>query len=180
MKKDKKKLDDLTKTKLLIQGEYILIALIFLVIGILKLVGIIDSNSTSTKAHIFNFITIAGGVWIIVDFVWVLLSKKRKAKNDILDKCLNLPIGIFLIVYDVICFVNWNTPNNELNRIGVSIVFFLVFASYGFQGVYHWFKPSKQVLQAVEEMKKAEEEEKQKEIDAKNKETEISNNEDKQ
>ena len=38
----KKKLDYYTKSKLLIQGEYLLIAIVFLVLAILRLVGVIS------------------------------------------------------------------------------------------------------------------------------------------
>ena len=52
----KKKLDALTKAKLIYSGELIIIAVIFLVVAILKLTGVIPYNST--RHLVFNWITL--------------------------------------------------------------------------------------------------------------------------
>lgn len=151
-----KELDELTKTKVIMQGEYVLIALVFLVLGFLKIFGVINSDSQSTKAHIFNFITSAGSLWVISDFLWSSFSKKRHNRVDYIDKVVTLPIGLYLLVYNILCFINWSNPSPYLNKIGVSILFFMIFIVYMFIGIYHWFKTSKQVLKIIEEAKEEE------------------------
>ena len=94
-----KNLSEETKTKLVYSGELIIIAIVFLVLGILKIVDVMKYNEQ--RRLIFNYITLVGGVWVISDFIWMLLSKKRRAKNCLLDKILNLPLGIYLLIFDI-------------------------------------------------------------------------------
>ena len=64
------------KYKLIYSGELLLIAVVFLVLGILKLTGVMTSKQP--RIAIFNWITIFGGLWIITDLIWTLVSKKRR------------------------------------------------------------------------------------------------------
>ena len=68
-------LKEIKKTKLIYTIELIVIAIVFVVIATLELTRVI---TISERHHmIFNFVTLAGGLWIITDFVWVLLSKRE-------------------------------------------------------------------------------------------------------
>lgn len=154
--KSRKPLEPITKVKLLIQGEYLVIAILFLVFGILKICGIM--NSSPLRAHIFNFVTLAGSLWIIADFIWCTVSKKRKEKVTYLDKVINLPLGIYLLIYNIISLVIWDNVA-EWYRYGISFVFFYIFLSYSFQAVYHWFYPTKALLNAVSEVEEEEDKE---------------------
>ncbi len=147
MAKEKKKMSDMTKVKLIYCGELLIIAIIFLVLGILKLTGVMGTSST--RQSIFNWVTLFGGTWVIIDFIWFLASKKRRAKNSLLDKCLNLPLGPYLITFDLICLIT--TESEQFYTIGTSIVFLYIFFSYAFQGVYHFFKPNPAMIEAAEE-----------------------------
>lgn len=147
----KKKLDTLTKTKLLIQGEYLLIAVLFLVFGILKLLNIMKSNET--RSHVFIIITFIGSIWVISDFIWSTFSKKRRAKVTYLDKIIMLPFGLWMFTYDLYSIIVWN---NALTwyQYGIGSSFIAVSILYGFQAIYHWFVPTKAVLEIVREEEK--------------------------
>ena len=68
----------LKKAKLFYSGELLVFAVAFLVIAILKFVGVIAYNAT--RQTVFNWITIFGGSWIIIDFFWTVFSKTRRPK----------------------------------------------------------------------------------------------------
>ena len=148
-----KEKDGLKKYKLIYSGELLLISLVFLVLGILKLTGVMTSKQP--RMAIFNWITMIGGLWIIADFFWTLLSKKRRRKNSLLDKILNLPIPLFLSPFDLYFLIKY--PGPEVFSICVGSVFLYVFLNYAFQGIYHYFKPSPALLIAYEEDKKMKE-----------------------
>lgn len=143
------------KYKLIYSGELLLIAIVFLVLGILKLTGVMASKQP--RIAIFNWITMFGGLWIITDFFWTLLSKKRRKKNCLLDKILNLLIALYVIPIDFIYLINY--PGAELFSILVGAMFLYVFVNYTFQAIYHYFKPLPSLLIAYNEDKKQKEEE---------------------
>ncbi len=147
----KKKLSDETKVKLFYSGELFLIGLVFAIIAILVLIGVIKRSDT--KNLVFNWITIFGGTWLIVDFFWGLCSKSRRKRICLLDKILHLPLGIYLVTFDLICFI----AKPDIYSWGVPVAFLYVALSYTFEAIYHWFKPLPQILEAIEEDKKEEE-----------------------
>lgn len=146
----KNKLDELTKAKLIYSGELLIISLVFIVVAILRLVGVMESNSTFHT--IFNWITIFGGTWIIIDCVWTTVSPTKRAKTSLLDKYLNLPAGIFLIIFDIMCF----TGNIDDNGWKTLFPIFLIYLGidYIIQSIYHWFKPLPALLEDDESEKK--------------------------
>ena len=148
MKQEKKKLDELTKAKLLLQGEYLLISIIFLVLGILKLAGVY--NTSTVRGHIFNFVTLVGGIWTVTDFCWSTFSKKRREKVTYLDKVLALPLGLYLIAYNLISIIIWNNVS-QWYQYGIGFVFIYAFLMFSFEAIYHWFYPTKALLDAVKE-----------------------------
>ena len=147
------------KYKLIYSGELLLIAVVFLVLGILKLTGVMTSKQP--RIAIFNWITIFGGLWIIIDLIWTLVSKKRRKKNCLLDKFLNLPIALFVIPFDLIYLINY--PGAELFSKCVGFMFIYIFINYTFQAIYHYFKPLPSLILAYNEEKKQKEEELNKE-----------------
>lgn len=163
MKTTKNKMDPYKKTKLIYSGEFLLIAIVFLVLIILKLCDVIKSDNF-IKSTIFNFVTLAGGIWLITDFIWASVSKKRRARICYLDKCLHLPIGIYLIVFDLISIINWKASSyigiNSYDwfKYGIVIVFSYIVLDYSFEGIYHYFYPIPEMLKISEEIKKEEEE----------------------
>ena len=151
----KKKLDMITKAKLIYSGELMLFFVLFLVIAILRITGVMGGNDVRSK--IFNWVTIFGGTWLTIDFFWALFSKKRRTKIALIDKCLHLPAGLYLISFDIYCFVTNPAGNSDVYRYGVPIVLFYLCSCYLFESIYHFFKPVPGLLE-IEEMAKAEEE----------------------
>ena len=164
----------LKKSELIYSGELLAFSVVFLVIGFLKFFGVINTDPLRTT--IIAFITILGSCWIIIDFIWTLVSKKRRAKNPLIDKILVLPIAFYVITFDILCFVNWLDRLEwgvDFYRIGFSVVLFYAAAVYIFQAIYHYFVIHPLILETLEEeIRKAEEEErleleKQKELESK-------------
>jgi len=151
----KKKLDALTKVKLIYSGELLIFSIVFLVIAILEFTNVFV---ISERHHqIFNWLTIFGGTWIVADFTWMLLSKKRQAKGCLIDKITVFPLGIYLIAYDIVGFINYNKMPQEFYQYGIPAALSYVFVVYTFQAIYHWYHP---LPELVNEVKKEEEEEK--------------------
>ena len=151
---EKKKLSEETKIKLIYCGELAIIALIVIVIGALKLAGVIATKPT--RLLIYNIITTLGGAWLITDLIWALVSPKRRAKSCLLDKFMTLPVGLYLLVFDVICFIDkikGVATNDLLVKLSVGVVLLYIGAVYIFQAIYHYFKPVPQMLEAIEEAK---------------------------
>ena len=163
------------KTKLIYSGELVLFAVIFFVIATLEILGIIGKREI--MMIIFNWVTIFGGTWMLVDFFWVLFSKKRRKKNSLLDKAMIVPAGIYLITFDILCFCQLSFITMEFRRLMMGILFYYFGACYLFQGIYHYFFPVPAVTSAIEETKKAMEEEAKKEEEAANQEQPIENEE---
>ena len=118
-----KKLNTEQKIKLIYCGELVLIAIIALVIGILKLTGVMQTKPN--RLFVYNIITSAGAIWFVVDLVWALVSKKRRKKVSLLDKALLLPVSGYLAFFDIYCFIHKAQGievNDMLVRLSVGIV----------------------------------------------------------
>ena len=135
------------KNKLIYSGELLLFAIVFLVIGILELVRVI--NLSDRFQLIFKIITLVGATWISADFIWTLCSKRRRENYGLLDKIMLLPLAIYLYAYDIAGFVV--ARPYEYYQIGVPIAFFYLCCVYTFQGIYHYFNPIPLLLKAIEE-----------------------------
>lgn len=147
----KSKITPEKKMKLIYSGEFIVFSVIFLVIGFLKLFGIIGTNSTYRL--VFSIITSCGALFIMGDFLFSLFNKKRRAKVCLLDKILNLPAGLYLAVYNVLSFLAIGKAivlSEEFYKISMAIVIFYLSGNYCFQGIYHYFNPTKEFLEALE------------------------------
>ena len=149
-----KKLDPHKKIKLIYSGELMLFAILFLVFGILRITQIMPYRET--RRIVFNWITIFGAWWGIIDIVWALASKKRKARVCLLDKFLLLPLSIFIITFDLISFIA--KPTNDLFYIlSIGCAFLYISVIYLFQAIYHYYKPIPGLFDDLEEEQKTEE-----------------------
>ena len=149
-----KKIDPEKKVKLMYSGELLLFAIIFLVFGILKLTNVMKYNET--RRIIFNWITIFGGTWGIIDFIWGAVSKKRRQRICLLDKILLLPLSLFIITFDFISLLA--KPANEyFYSCSIGCAFMYVSAIYIFESIYHYYRPIPGLLEDEEEEEKKEE-----------------------
>ena len=150
-----------TKVKLIYSGELVVIAIIAAVIAILKLTGVIPTNPT--RLLIYNIITLAGGLWFIIDLVWTLKSEKRRKKSSLLDKTLAMPISAYLLFFDAYCFIykaQGIDVSDDFVKISVGVVLLYVAILYVFQAIYHYYHPVPMLIEAIEEAQKMDEEEK--------------------
>ena len=153
----KQKMDEFTKAKLIYTIEISIFALAFLVVAILQIVRVIKFGETHLR--IINWITIFGASIGILDFIWFLNSPVRRKKNSMLDKCLLVPLMIYILVFDIICFINYENPQVDLAQIMIPIALIYVSAVYTLEAVYHWYKPVPMLFEALEEEKENPQEE---------------------
>lgn len=145
-----------TKVKLIYLIELAAFAIVFLVIGILEIVGVIHIREIVLT--IFNWITIFGGTWMIIDFIWTMTSKKRQKKNSRLDKALLLPLGLYLITFDLICLIGQidKVEQYDVYKYGVASALLYIALIYSFEAVYHWFHPIPGLMEGIEAAEKLE------------------------
>ena len=159
----KQKMDLETKAKLIYSVELGVFALIFLVIAILKFTGVIPTHDVRLK--VFNWITLFGGTWLVVDFFWAILDKKRQKRIAVIDKCIHLPAGLYLITFDLYCLIAQPAIDSPICRYGVPIVLTYLGLCYVFEAIYHFKYPVPGIIEAgkeevpVEDAKKEEESE---------------------
>lgn len=144
---------DQKKTILIYCGELAVFALIFFVIGLLIILNIIQI--AGWKRYAFTFVTLIGGLWPIADFIWILVSKKHRSHNSLLDKCLALPVPLSLIPLDIWILVN-GISAVEVNvfRFGISVPLIYFALVYAIEAIYHYFKPIPMLLEDDEDEKK--------------------------
>ena len=145
----KQKMDDITKAKLIYSIELGVFAVVFLVIAILKFVGVIGVNAT--RLTVFNWITLFGGSWLVVDFLWALFDKKRQKRVALIDKCIHLPAGLYLVVFDLYCLIAKPAIDSTICRYATPIVLTYLGLCYAFEAIYHFKYPVPGLLDALEE-----------------------------
>ena len=149
----KQKMDIETKAKLIYSIELGVFALIFITIAILKVTGVIPTNAT--RVLIFNWVTLFGGTWLIVDFLWAILSQKRQKRVSLLDKVLHLPAGFYLIAFDIYCLVG-KPDDPNVYRYGIPIVLGYLGLCYTFEALFHFWHPIPGLLDSLKEEEKPE------------------------
>ena len=160
----------LKKYKRIFSIEYLVIATILLVIGFLKIFGILGYNPE--RVLVYNIITLIGVAYIIFDLVFNLASKKRRAKMCVIDKVFPCLLAIYLIAFDILVLAK--IKDDELfiqYSIGAVLLYAGCFST--FLGIYHYFKPSQQIYDVVDEIYEA----KLKELEEESKKEETSNQE---
>ena len=160
----KKKMDFATKAKLIYSGELILFAIVFITLAILKVTGVIGYHDI--RAKIFNWVTIFGGSWIIADLIWAIVDKKRQKRIAIIDKIIHAPIGIYLISFDIYCFIN--QPGETVYRYGIPIALGYLGLCYIFEGLYHFKYPIPGLIEDEEESKQQEDPSKEEDLGEEN------------
>ena len=145
----KEKMDTMTKAKLIYSIELGIFAVIFLVLAVLRFTGVIPTHELRLK--IFNWVTLFGGSWIVVDFFWALLDKKRQKRVAIIDKCIHLPAGLYLIAFDLYCLIAQPAIESPICQFGVPIVLTYLGICYAFEAIYHFKYPVPGLLDALEE-----------------------------
>ena len=147
------------KIKLIYSGELIFIAVVFLVIGLLELLKVITIKDWVQL--VFKIVTLAGAAWLIADFLWTLLSLKKRAKNSLMDKVMMLPLAAYLLAFDIYGFVS--PRPYEYYQIGVPIAFFYIACAYIFQGIFHYKHPVPMVIEMINEASQEVQDDKQRE-----------------
>lgn len=144
------------KVKLIFLLEYIAISVILFTVGFLRLFGVIPNDEK--RLLVYNILTLVGVAYIAFDSIWFAISKKKRERSDLIDKIFPIPLAIFLLVFDILVLAKINATE-EFVKYSISSVLIYAGAFSLFLGIYHHFKPSKLVLQAIEEeVMKAEEE----------------------
>ena len=155
----------LKKTRIIFLVEYLVVSSVILTLGILKLTGVIDYNPKRLLAY--NIITLIGGALVVADFLWAILSKKRRQKVSLMDKFIVLPVGLYLIMFNIFCLSPYPV-SIAYTKYSIGTTLTTVGLTQLFIGIYHFFKPSKQILEAVDQeyeakLKEQEEESKKQE-----------------
>ena len=127
--------------------EYFVISAVLLLIGFLRVFDVMKYSET--RLLVYNIITLIGVAYIIFDLCWNLRKSKRK-DFSLIDKIPPLFLAAFLLVFDILVLSKAVT---NLNFIKYSICGVLFSAGiYSLViGIYHYFKPQKMFLEAVEE-----------------------------
>lgn len=144
---------DFKKFKLVYCGELLVFAILFTVLGILFLLNVIGIKPW--KYWVFPIATLCGGIWFIIDLIWMAKSKKRQEKNSWLDKILPMPCALTVIGFDIYFLINnsriGDADYEQFFRLVIGIVLCYYAVVYYFEGIYHYFKPSKALTFAFEE-----------------------------
>ena len=147
----KKKMDFATKAKLIYSGELAIFAIVFLVFAILKFSGVMPVEKT--RLTVFNWVTLFGGSWIIADFLWAILDKKRQKRIALIDKCIHLPAGLYLVTFDLYCLIAQPAIDSPICKFGAPIVLSYLCLCYGFEAVYHFYHPVPGLIEIEEKSK---------------------------
>lgn len=146
-------MDDLKKAKLMYSGELLIFAVIAIVLGILFICHVI--NVADWKKWAFTCVTLLGGCWCIADFIWTLVSPKKRAKNSLLDKILLLPNGCALLGLDIFALINLiqdpsRTDLDTFFQIEIGCALLYLSVAYIVEAIYHYYKPHPSIIEAVE------------------------------
>ena len=128
------------------------IAAILLTIGFLKIFGVLGYNPE--RVLVYNIITLVGVAYIIFDLIFNLASKRRRAKMCVIDKVFPCILAIYLIVFDILVLAKIKADEIFIQySIGAVLLYAGCFST--FLGIYHYFKPSQQIIDAVDEIYEA-------------------------
>lgn len=129
-------------------GELALFAIIFAVLGVLRITQVIGYNET--RRIVFNYITLVAAGWGIADFIWAVASPRRRKRVCLLDKIIVLPLVAFMITFDLISLIA-KPADNSFYIISVSSAILYASAALMFQAIYHYFKPLENLMEVAKE-----------------------------
>ena len=158
------------KVKLVYSVELGIFAVLFAVLGSLFLANVI--SVADWKRYAFSYVTLIGGTWLIIDFIWMCASPKRRKKNSMFDKIGVLPAALTVIVFDIYAFANGlvhipeGAETSPLFRyfLGGNMIYLCFF--YIASIIYHWYRPLPSLVAAAEEALCAEQEDEQEQAEA--------------
>lgn len=141
MEKEKKKMSDNDKAKLIYTIELSVFAVAFIVLGILFLVDVIPL--TERRETVFLYLTLVGGGLLLADFCWAAFSKKHRKKISLFDKTLILPVSLFLICFDIyaLCSQLIENGGGAIFKYVIGIDFLYLALVYIAEAIYHYFYP---------------------------------------
>ena len=139
----------LKKLKTITFIEYLTISVVIYTLGILKFLEIIKTNYT--RLLIYNIVTTLFAVYLFVEFFWYIFSKKKREKNDAIDKILPIPGASYMLVFDTICYINGKDINYPFVRYSVGAIMLFMATGSLILAIYHFIKPGKMIMEAVEE-----------------------------
>lgn len=143
-----KKLDDLTKAKLIYSGELLIFSVLFLVLGILTMTGVIGVSER--RIMILTIITLIGGAYFLFNTIWFFVSPKKRAKNSWVDTLLLFPVPLIMVPVDLIRLITGAIPNEAYPYI-IGGLFLYVTVAYTIEAIYHWFVPLPILVEAAKE-----------------------------
>lgn len=143
------------KTKKIICGEYLIFALVAAVLSALILTRVWILGQSGFR-YFFIYFTLAVGAWFFIDLFWTIFSKKRRAKNSLLDKILPLPAPVTVMTVDIISLIIGLEASKDIHQIAVGAIFAYLSLVFLFFGFYRYKHPSPLILEAIEEAKKEE------------------------
>ena len=127
--------------------EYLAIAAILILIGFLRAFDVMTYSEN--RLLVYNIITLIGVAYLIFDLWWNLRPKKRKDFSSV-DKIPPMFIGAFLLVFDILV-LSKSVTDMYFIKYSVVAVLFAAGLYSTFLGFYHYKKPQKMLLEAVEE-----------------------------
>lgn len=127
--------------------EYLAIAAILILIGFLRAFDVMQYSEK--RLLVYNIITLIGVAYIIFDLWWNLRAKKRADFSPV-DKIPPLFWGAFLLVFDILV-LSKSVTDIYFVKYSVVAVLFSAGLYSAFLGFYHYKKPQKMLLEAVEE-----------------------------
>ena len=153
---EKKKMDNITKAKLIYSIELAAFSILFLVLGILKYCNVI-TLSERYRQFVFPIITLLGGTWFIIDLIWAIASPKHREKSSLFDKALIAPASLATVTFDIyVLVVGGLNVEYTVFKFYSATLFIYISIIYAVQSLYHYIHP---LPYLVNEIKKAEEEE---------------------
>ena len=144
--------------------EQLVIGGVLLVLGFLRMFDVIKNNGT--RLLIYNIITMGGGLWFVFDLVWSLCSEKRRKKVSMFDKITPAPVSLYLIGFDIYCFVTYGHTDGDFVRYSVASVLLAASIIMFLQAFYHRKNPAPMTIAAIIEAEQEEAKEKE-ELEAK-------------
>ena len=143
------------KTKKIICGEYLIFAIVAAVLSALILTRVWILGQSGFR-YVFIYFTLALGAWFVIDLFWTIFSKKRRAKNSLLDKILPLPAPATVVTVDIISLIIGLEASKDIHQVAVGIIFGYLSLVFLFFAFYRYKHPSPLMLEAIEEAKKEE------------------------
>lgn len=140
------------RSKIMYSVELLAFAAIFLVLGILLFCHVINLANNTFRIY-FAYITCIAAWIAILDFLWTLLSQKRRAKSSLLDKALSLPALATIIALDILYWVKGAEASQSIHQYGVAAVFVYIALDYLFQGIYHYKHPVPDMRKSLDDLK---------------------------